>query len=39
MLGRSVSQPSREGASFRKFFNLRLKVNYVNRLPIKNGAA
>jgi hypothetical protein len=34
-----VSQPPRDGASFRKVLGLRLEVNYMNRAPLENGAA
>jgi hypothetical protein len=34
-----MSQSSREGDSLRKFVSVRLEVNYMNRLPVDNGAA
>jgi hypothetical protein len=36
---RSMSQPSREGASFGKFLRLRLEINYMNRFSLENRAA
>src|SRR5690348_3144465 len=34
-----MSQPSREGTSFGKFFRLRLEINCVNRFTLENRAA
>src|SRR5262249_28163489 len=36
---RPVSEPPRQGASFGKVLDLRLEVNYMNGLPLENGAA
>jgi hypothetical protein len=34
-----VPQPFRKGAAFGKFVRLSLEVNYVDRLPVEDGAA
>jgi len=36
---RPVPQPFRKGAAFRKLIGFSLEVNYVDRLPLENGAA
>src|SRR5262249_23997818 len=35
---RPMSHPSRDGASFGKFLNLRLEIGYMKRLSLENGA-
>ena len=34
-----MAQPPGKGVSFGKFLRRRLEVNYMNRLPVNNGAA